>query len=131
VPGLTACSLCSGETLGDTGGDQIRRLRAIADRGTARLTLTECLDRCERGDVVVARPSPAGRRQGGRPVWFERLAGEEPTTTLAGWLRSGGPGVTPLPEELAGHRIADDPADQPADEPSPASVPPPGMAAGA
>ncbi|NKY06203.1 hypothetical protein HF998_04310, partial [Cellulomonas hominis] len=58
LPGVTACSLCAGETLGDGDplpGGQMARLRALADRGAARLTLVECLDECERGDVVVAR----------------------------------------------------------------------------
>lgn len=100
TPGLTACSLCAGETLGHSDtrpGGQLARLRQIAAEGAARLTLSECLDECERGDIVVARPSPAGRDHTGRPVWFEKLAGDEPTATLCRWLRAGGPGLAPLP----------------------------------
>lgn len=105
-PGLTACSLCAGETLGDDDplpGGQLARLRAVAERGAARLTLVECLDECERGDVVVARPAGACRRAGARPVWFERLAGGRSTDALEAWLRGGGPGSRPVPPELAGH----------------------------
>ncbi|WP_125776596.1 hypothetical protein [Antribacter gilvus] len=103
TPGLTACSLCAGETLGSCDplpGGQLARLRALESDGVARLALAECLDECERGDVVVARPSSAGREVAGRPVWFERLAGDEPTTRLREWLATGGPGVAELPAEL-------------------------------
>ncbi len=115
LPGLTACSLCAGETLGEDDplpGGQLARLRAVAGRGAARLTEVECLDECERGDVVVARPSGACRRAGARPVWFERLAGERSTAVLEGWLRAGGPGARPVPPQLSGHvvhRTADAP----------------------
>lgn len=104
VPGLTACALCAGETLGDAdplAGGQLSRLRALADRGAARLTEVDCLDACERGDVVVARPSGPSRRAGVRPVWFERLSGDADTAALEGWLRAGGPGARPLPRPLA------------------------------
>lgn len=104
TPGLTACSLCAGETLG--GGDplpggQLARLRRLEAAGVAALTLSECLDECERGDVVVARPSRTGRVAQGRPVWFERLAGDGPTAALGRWLDDGGPGLAPVPGELA------------------------------
>lgn len=108
-PGLTACSLCAGETLGP--GDplavgQLARLEQLRDRGLADLTTSECLDECDRGDVVVARPSRIGRRCGGRPVWFERLAGDAATADLARWLELGGPGVAEVPDGLTPHRIA-------------------------
>ncbi|GGB93687.1 hypothetical protein [Cellulomonas carbonis] len=128
TPALTACSLCSGETLGDgdAPGGQMARLRAIEEAGLARLALVECLDECERGDVVVVRPSPHGRRCGGRPVWFEQLAGPERSEALARWLGSGGPGVASLPDELAPVRIersrdADDDAGSAAGEPGTAA----------
>lgn len=116
-PGLTACSLCAGETLGSDDpldGGQLARLRRIEACGTARLTLSECLDECERGDVVVARPSPAGRRKRATPVWFERLAGEELTAELTDWLAEGGPGEAEVPERLRGLVI---------DRPVPGSAP--------
>ena len=122
LPGLTACSLCAGETLGQDDpepGGQMARLRAMAERGAARLTLVECLDECERGDVVVARPSGMCRRAGAGPVWFERLAGDRGTAALERWLRAGGPGARPLPSELAEHLI-DRGADAPADVAAPA-----------
>lgn len=122
LPGLTACSLCAGETLGRDDpmpGGQMARLRAVAERGAARLTLVECLDECERGDVVVARPSGACRRAGAGPVWFERLAGDRRTESLEGWLRAGGPGAQPVPPELSEH-VIDRGADAPDDVAAPA-----------
>ncbi len=109
VPGLTACALCTGETLGDgdplEGGQRVR-LDRIAARGVARLTYVDCLDECERGDVVVARPSAAQRTNGVGPVWFERLAGDALTGELEEWLAGGGPGARPVPSALADRAIA-------------------------
>jgi (2Fe-2S) ferredoxin len=107
-PGLTACALCAGETLGDADplpGGQLARLRALAESGVARLTTVDCLDECERGDVVVARPSARRRGDGAGPVWFERLAGPEVTAELGGWLRAGGPGAAPVPGGLVGRVV--------------------------
>jgi (2Fe-2S) ferredoxin len=109
APGLTACSLCAGETLGTTdrlAGGQAARLERIAADGLARLTFTECLDECNRGDVVVARPAPVLRRRAAaRPVWLERVAGDDLTDELRGWLADGGPGAATLPPALTAHVI--------------------------
>jgi (2Fe-2S) ferredoxin len=103
LPGLTACSLCAGETLGSANplaGGQLERLRGLLSAGLARLTAVECLDECERGDVVVARPSSRYRAAGAAPVWFERLAGPAVTAELGEWLQAGGPGACALPTSL-------------------------------
>jgi hypothetical protein len=108
LPGLTVCSLCAGETLGEADlreGGQLGRLRDLADRGAATLHEVECLDQCNQGDVVVVRPCSAARRRGGRPAWFSGIAGDEQTDALEGWLRSGGPGRQELPSALAGKLI--------------------------
>jgi YHS domain-containing protein len=96
--------LCAGETLAGVDphpGGQRARLDRLAADGVARITYVECLDECERGDVVVARPSPSRRAAGVGPVWFERLAGDALTGDLQQWLNDGGPGVVPVPERLA------------------------------
>lgn len=103
-PGLTACTLCAGDTLGDADhhpGGQLARLREVERRGCARLATAECLDVCEE-DVLVVRPSPLGRRRGGRPVWFSRLAGDPATEALQEWLGAGGPGLAAVPVALRG-----------------------------
>lgn len=102
-PGLTACVLCAGDSLGADDplpGGQLARLQSLAARGCARLRTVECLDVCEQ-DVVVVRPSPRGRRAGGRPVWFSGLAGDGATSALEAWLDAGGPGLAPLPGAIA------------------------------
>ncbi len=111
LPGLTACSLCAGETLADGGpldvprAEQLERWRRLAADGVARVAFVECLDECERGDVVVARPSGACRSAGATPVWFEQVAGDGPVAEVAGWLRSGGPGAAAVPGPLRRHVI--------------------------
>ena len=108
MPGLTACSLCAGETLGEADprpGGQLGRLRELAARGVATLHEVECLDQCNQGDVVVARPCPGARRRGGRPVWFSGIAGDEGTAHLEEWLARGGPGRAEVPEPIARSRI--------------------------
>lgn len=109
APRLTACALCAGETLEGVdplpGGQRARLDRLVAD-GVTRVTYVECLDECERGDVVVARPSAAQRARGTGPVWLERIAGDALTAELERWLRAGGPGACPVPMALAAHRIA-------------------------
>ncbi|WP_307793658.1 hypothetical protein [Actinotalea soli] len=107
VPGLTVCSLCTGETLAGTDaapGGQLGRLRRLERDGVVRLTLVECLDECERGDVVVARRRRAARARSG-PVWFERLAGDEATAELGRWLTRGGPGDAAVPTPLEQYRV--------------------------
>ena len=102
-PGLTVCSLCAGETLGATDalpGGQLARLEQLAASGLTRLRRVECLDECERGDVVVVRPAANHRAAGAAPVWLERLAGADLTEVLARYLRDGGPGACPIPPAL-------------------------------
>ena len=83
----------------------MERLRRIERLRVARLTLSECLDECDRGDVVVARPSPQGRQTRVARVWFERLAGDDPTEQFSDWLARGGPGLADLPPDLWGRVI--------------------------
>jgi|GEM_PF-1141933 len=110
-PGLTVCSLCAGETLGASDahpGGQLARLEELASTGVTRLTRVECLDECERGDVVVVRPAAHRRAAGAAPVWLERLAGDELTGELADFLRAGGPGACPVPRALRALEIPRD-----------------------
>lgn len=83
--------------------DRLRRL-AVAHPGAASVRTSECLGPCEYADVVVVCPSPAGRRLGGRPVWFG-LLDEHGLDQLHDWATAGGPGLVPIPDTLALHRI--------------------------
>lgn len=116
VPGVTVCSRCAGETLRDSDpapGGQLVRLSLMCRAGGWTLTEVECLDKCDRGDVVVVRPSP-DKRELGRPQWFAGLAGQDLTAALDRWLAGGGPGIARPEPALEALRLArtDRPGDQ-------------------
>ncbi|MFF4778721.1 hypothetical protein [Microtetraspora fusca] len=75
--------------------EQVRRLAQVAD-----VRVTDCLDVCEQANVVVVRPSPAGRAAGGRPVWLALVNQPEAADDIAEWIRAGGPGLAELPAVL-------------------------------
>jgi predicted metal-binding protein len=106
---LVMCTLCTGETLPDDErpDGQHGRLKEVAGRCGLRLQEVECLDQCDQGDVVVARPAPAARRRGAKPHWFAGLAGDEASDALETWLAHGGPGTT-LPPTLDRLRVSGD-----------------------
>ena len=67
---------------------------------------SECLGPCAQANVLVVRPSPAGRHRGGRPVWFAFVGDARVLKLLESWLGAGGPGLATLPDELELHVIA-------------------------
>ncbi|MGI5487922.1 hypothetical protein [Microtetraspora malaysiensis] len=77
---------------------QVRRLAEVAE-----VRITDCLDVCEQANVVVVRPSPAGRAAGGRPVWLGLVNQPEAADDIAEWIRAGGPGLAELPAVLGLH----------------------------
>ncbi|MFE4213772.1 (2Fe-2S) ferredoxin domain-containing protein [Streptomyces sp. NPDC056844] len=74
---------------------QTARLREIAPVRTS-----ECLDLCEQADVIVVRPSTAGRAAGARPVRLGLVNDLDATEDRAVWVRAGGPGVVDRSEIL-------------------------------
>ncbi|MFD9849122.1 (2Fe-2S) ferredoxin domain-containing protein [Streptomyces parvus] len=78
---------------------QLRDLREALDN-TAAVRVTNCLDACERANVIVVQPSAAGRKNGGRPLWLGLVNDPEATEDIAAWLTQGGPGITDQPEIL-------------------------------
>jgi hypothetical protein len=109
--GLVVCrGCCCGDPARNPATDhegQLRRLREAAGRHPAalRVQVSDCLGPCEHANVVVARPSPRGRRAGGRPVWFGLVLDDRALVLLENWVRSGGPGLAPVPDELTLHQI--------------------------
>ncbi|MFD8298779.1 (2Fe-2S) ferredoxin domain-containing protein [Streptomyces bauhiniae] len=98
-PTVTVCRGCCCGTPKVAGLDhaaQLRDLRAAVD-GTATVRVTDCLDACERANVVVVQPSAAGRKAGGRPVWLGLVNDRDAPADIAAWVESGGPGVTEPP----------------------------------
>jgi hypothetical protein len=62
--------------------------------------VSECLDVCERSTVVVVQPSPAGRRNGGRPTWLGWVLEDAAVEDIASWVDAGGPGLAAIPDAL-------------------------------
>ncbi|TXS52459.1 (2Fe-2S) ferredoxin domain-containing protein [Streptomyces sp. t39] len=69
-------------------------------RRAAPVSVSDCLDVCDQANVVVVRPSAAGRAAGGRPVWLGLVNDVPATEDVVAWVRAGGPGVAPLPDIL-------------------------------
>lgn len=108
--GVVACrGCCCGSTDKHPGVDHAAELQMLerfaeANPHTVRLRTSDCLGPCEHANVVVVRPSPAGRRAGGRPIWLARLDAHA-LRTLQAWVKAGGPGLAVVPEYLALHQI--------------------------
>lgn len=75
---------------------QLERVRAGVGPA-ARVRVSDCLDACERSNVMVLTPSASGRRAGGRPVWLGGVLDDETTDDVAGRAGSGGPGASEPP----------------------------------
>jgi (2Fe-2S) ferredoxin len=71
--------------------------------GNARVRVSDCLDACERSNVVVVQPSPAGRAAGGRSAWLGGVLDPEVVAYLADRVGAGGPGVVAPPAALRTH----------------------------
>ncbi|RZE96693.1 (2Fe-2S) ferredoxin domain-containing protein [Streptomyces albidoflavus] len=101
-PTVTVCRGCccgTPKVLGLDHTAQLRELRQALD-GTATVRVANCLDACERANIIVVQPSAEGRRHGGRPVWLGLVNAPEATTYIAAWVKEGGPGLTDPPRSL-------------------------------
>lgn len=87
----------------DHDGLLTRLVAAASDR--AEVDVTGCLLACERSNVVVVSPNAAGRRAGGRVVWFGEVLTQRAVDAIARWVRDGGPGLAVLPPALRSHRM--------------------------
>ncbi|AYN38130.1 (2Fe-2S) ferredoxin domain-containing protein [Streptomyces dangxiongensis] len=98
-PTVTVCRGCCCGTPKVPGLDHTAQLRGLREAldGTATVRVTDCLDACERANVIVVQPSPAGRRAGGRPVWLGLVNDPDATADIATWIEGGGPGLTEPP----------------------------------
>jgi (2Fe-2S) ferredoxin len=78
---------------------QLERIREGVG-SAARVRVTDCLDACERSNVMVVSPSAAGRRAGARPVWLGQVLDDDATDDVIDWVTAGGPGVSEPPSVL-------------------------------
>lgn len=89
------CCCGSPKVKGVDHAAQTERLRRAAP-----VSVSDCLDVCDQANVIVVRPSAAGRAAGGRPVWLGLVNDAAATEDIAAWVRAGGPGIAPLPDIL-------------------------------
>ncbi|MGW6491610.1 (2Fe-2S) ferredoxin domain-containing protein, partial [Streptomyces sp. NPDC055056] len=66
----------------------------------AMVRRTDCLDACERANVIVIQPSADGRKAGGRPVWLGQVNDPDAATDITTWVKNGGPGLAEAPDVL-------------------------------
>lgn len=102
-PLVTVCRGCCCGTEGkhpgiDHAGQVVALTEGIGDAG--RVRVTDCLDACDRSNVVVVGPSPEGRRAGARPTWLAGVLHPETVGDIVEWVRGGGPGITDAPVVL-------------------------------
>jgi (2Fe-2S) ferredoxin len=103
---ITVCHGCccgteSKHTDIDSAGHRATLLEFAADSpDLVRVQVSDCLDACDRSNVLVIRPSAAGRRRGGRPVWLGAVLRGEQVDAVTTWIRDGGPGVSAVPPSL-------------------------------
>ncbi len=91
--------LCRGCCCGtSTGFDHLEQEQALRAAVGDRVRVVDCLDECDRANVVVVRRPDLPRRE--RDLWLGGVTTERSTAALAGWLVDGGAGRPP--RELAG-----------------------------
>ena len=104
---VTVCrGCCCGRPEKNPAVDHAAQLAALREHlGLARVRISDCLDVCEQANVIVVSPAPAGRAQGGRPVWFGLVNDAEAVDDVAAWVEAGGPGLVEQPEILDLYRF--------------------------
>jgi hypothetical protein len=61
---------------------------------------TDCLDACERANVIVIQPCAEGRKAGGRPICLGQVNDPGAAADIAAWVKNGGPGLAEAPDIL-------------------------------
>jgi (2Fe-2S) ferredoxin len=105
---VTVCrGCCCGRAEKNPGTDHTGQLAALRERlGAGRVRVSDCLDVCEQSNVIVVSPAPAGRANGGRPVWLGLVHDADAVADIADWVQAGGPGLVEPPEILDLYRFA-------------------------
>jgi hypothetical protein len=93
---------CCGTSAKHPGVDHDALLEELVatTAGAATVSVSPCLLACEKSNVVVVQPGPAGRRAGGRPVWLRHVLDVRAVEAIAAWLHAGGPGLADVPDGL-------------------------------
>jgi (2Fe-2S) ferredoxin len=101
-PTVTVCrGCCCGRPEKNPGVDHAGQLAALREAiPAAQVRTSDCLDVCERSNVLVVGPSAAGRAAGGRPVWLGLVNDVDAVSDVSDWVRAGGPGLADMPTIL-------------------------------
>ncbi|WP_186777676.1 (2Fe-2S) ferredoxin domain-containing protein [Streptomyces salinarius] len=75
---------------------QLAALRSALGN-VAAVRRADCLDACERANVIVIQPSAEGREAGGRPVWLGQVNDPGAAADITTWVKEGGPGLAEPP----------------------------------
>lgn len=106
MPTVTVCrGCCCGTRKKHPDVDHDAQLDVLRDsvRDVARVRTSDCLDDCKRSNVVVVSPSRAGRTEGGRPIWLQKVLTTSAVHAIGDWIRAGGPGVASAPPDVERH----------------------------
>lgn len=82
---------------------QREALLACSGDDEVRVRVVDCLDQCERSNVVLVRDFTVGRRP--HETWLGGVLGPVAAQRLVAWVRDGGT----LPRELEPHRFGQTP----------------------
>ncbi|MGW0609125.1 (2Fe-2S) ferredoxin domain-containing protein [Streptomyces sp. NPDC002788] len=95
---IVVCRDCCCGSRKVTGVDHTAQTERLC--AAAPVRVSDCLDVCDQANVIVVRPSAAGRAAGARPVWLGLVNDPAATEDIVSWVREGGPGVAPMPDIL-------------------------------
>ncbi|MFY1649964.1 hypothetical protein ACN27J_03605 [Solwaraspora sp. WMMB762] len=102
---MTVCrGCCCGTRRKHPDVDHDRQLDILRAAGSVRVS--DCLNACDRSNVVVVQPAVLARRLGARPVWLGGVLDETALSIVVDWIAAGGPGLAAPPDRLAGLRFA-------------------------
>jgi hypothetical protein len=105
---VTVCrGCCCGRPEKNPGTDHRAQLTTLRERlGAHRVRVSDCLDVCERSNVIVVSPAPSARADGARPVWLGLIHDTDAVADIADWIQAGGPGLAEPPAILELYRFA-------------------------
>ncbi|MFE9423929.1 (2Fe-2S) ferredoxin domain-containing protein [Kitasatospora sp. NPDC006697] len=99
---VAVCRGCCCGTVKVPGVDHRGQLNDLRHglAGVAEVRPVDCLDACDRANVIVVQPSAEGRRAGGRPVWLGFVNDPDAARDITEWVGAGGPGLVDPPAVL-------------------------------
>ncbi|MFY1694169.1 hypothetical protein [Solwaraspora sp. WMMA2101] len=102
---MTVCrGCCCGTRRKHPDVDHDRQLDVLRTAGPVQVS--ECLNACDRSNVVVVQPAPLARLLGARPVWLGGVLDDAAVSAVARWVTAGGPGLAAPSGQLTGLRFA-------------------------